>query len=262
MTDNTPKRAAMSWEDLFVSFVSARQSNHREEVARYVQQARRQLATNTNDDWKMLANALQDHDRKWFVAEVFSKAPIPKRLFSAFVRAAIYEVNPSHNRYFVEPCVASYGHRKVNEALLDYVENGSPFEIAGAVVALYWAQMRIWFSGTPQEFTLEYATPESRKAYLELQDVWNRKRCLFLRMFVTNENLDVRRNILPSLTLEETAYPDDLGPLVAQAIEIARRHPDDYLRHRVEVQLGNERLYKPMPHRGSVDHEADEHPAS
>jgi hypothetical protein len=36
---------------------------------------------------------------------------------------------------------------------------------------------------------------------------------------------------------------------VAQAVEIARNHDDDYIRHRVEVQLGKERWFKPLPHR-------------
>jgi hypothetical protein len=61
----------------------------------------------------------------------------------------------------------------------------------------------------------------------------------------------VRRGILPGLELEESAYPESLRPLVAQAVEIARNHDDDYIRHRVEVQLGNERLLKPLPHRDS-----------
>jgi hypothetical protein len=38
------------------------------------------------------------------------------------------------------------------------------------------------------------------------------------------------------LTLKEDSYPDDLQPLVQQAIAIARSHPDDDIRHRVEVQ--------------------------
>jgi hypothetical protein len=85
--------------------------------------------------------------------------------------------------------------------------------------------------------------------YLELEDVWLRRRSLLLREFVANGNVHVRRSIIPSLKLEESAYPDDLKPLVAQAIEIARNHEDEYIRHRVEVQLGNERLLKPLPHR-------------
>jgi hypothetical protein len=37
--------------------------------------------------------------------------------------------------------------------------------------------------------------------------------------------------------------------LVAQAVEIARRSEDEYIRHRVEVQLGDPRPLKALPHR-------------
>jgi hypothetical protein len=49
--------------------------------------------------------------------------------------------------------------------------------------------------------------------------------------------------------LDAAAYPDDLKPLVGEAIHIARTHSDGYIRQRVEVQLGNERLLEPLPHR-------------
>ncbi|MEW2378503.1 hypothetical protein AB0883_20695 [Micromonospora sp. NPDC047812] len=56
-------------------------------------------------------------------------------------------------------------------------------------------------------------------------------------MFVTNEDLDVRRCILPGLDLGRQQYPEDLHETVAEAIRIARTHPDEYLRHRVEHQI-------------------------
>jgi hypothetical protein len=74
-----------------------------------------------------------------------------------------------------------------------------------------------------------------------------------LREFVTNADVNVRRSIIPSLNLDEANYPDDLKPLVAQAIAIARSHPDDYIPHRVEVQLRNERLLRSLPHRDSTE---------
>jgi hypothetical protein len=241
----------MSWEEFFGAYQLARCAGDRQAIEQIIKDARRLLSQTTAEDWKLLEAALHDQERKWLVAEVFSKAPVPKRFFKAMLRAAVYEVNPSFNRYFVEPCITAFGHRVVNEALLDYVENGSDFEKAGAVNALYWAGVSLCFVGDIREYTLENATPESRAAYLELKDVWLRKRCLFLREFVSNENVDVRRSIIPSLTLKEAAYPDALKPLVAQAVKIARNHDDDYIRHRVEVQLGNERLLKPLPHRDS-----------
>lgn len=58
-----------------------------------------------------------------------------------------------------------------------------------------------------------------------------------LREFVSNEDLDVRRCILPGLSLDPDGYPDDLKDLVATAVHIARTHPDEYIRHRVEHQV-------------------------
>jgi hypothetical protein len=58
-----------------------------------------------------------------------------------------------------------------------------------------------------------------------------------LREFVGNEDLDVRRCILPGLPLWPSAYPVELHPLVEEAVAIARSHPDEYLRHRVEHQI-------------------------
>jgi hypothetical protein len=209
----------------------------------------------SNEDIQWLIQALEDEQRQWFVAFIVKKASggLPKRLkrvlFSPLIRAAVYERNPSLNRYFVEPCVAVFGYRQVNEALLDLVEQGSNFEKAGAVNALYWARFRFSFIKSAPEYTLEYATPESKAAYEALADIRLRKQCLFLREFVSNPNLDVRRSIISNLVLNPSCYADELKPLVLNAIEIARVHSDDYIRHRVEVQLGTKCLLKPLPHR-------------
>ena len=182
---------------------------------------------------------------------MFKDYPVPKRLLEPFLQAAIHETNPSFNRQFVEPCIASFGHRRVNEYLLDVVESDDGAAIAGAVAALYWANMAISFAGNVPEYTLEYATPETRAAFLELKDVWKRKRESFLRIFITNEDVAVRRQIIPSLVLDESKYGENLKPFVHQAVMIARGHSDEYIRHRVEVQLGNEQLLLPLPdHKG------------
>jgi hypothetical protein len=97
--------------------------------------------------------------------------------------AAIRETYPSTNRQFVQPCVDAFGHRAANAFLLNVVEGDDNSRIAGAVAALYWANMQICFAGKVPQYTLEYATPESRAAFLELNDVWKRKRDTFLRVF-------------------------------------------------------------------------------
>jgi hypothetical protein len=142
-----------------------------------------------------------------------------------------------------------FGARRVNEYLLQVVETQSDFRKAGTVNALYWAAGRLSFPRDARSFTDENATAESRAAYEELADVWEWRRILFLEMFVCNANVDVRRSIIAMLNLTSEDYPEALRPLVAQAVEIAQRSEDEYIRHRVEVQLGDVRPLKALPHR-------------
>ncbi|QDV17316.1 hypothetical protein Pan153_19510 [Gimesia panareensis] len=209
----------------------------------------RKLQNASEADWHWVVAALEDETQKWFVSAVFRVGPVPQRLFETMLQAAIQEVDPDSNRQFVLPCVKTFGYRKVNAFLLDVVEGDDDSEIAGAVAALYWAKMVLEFAGNDPECTLEDATLEFQKAFLELNDVWERKRNTFLSVFVNNNNVSVRQQIISVLNLDESAYPAELRPLVPRAIEIARTHADEYIRHRVEVQLGNERLLRPLPNR-------------
>ncbi|MGN9812840.1 hypothetical protein ACTMSW_26245 [Micromonospora sp. BQ11] len=45
----------------------------------------------------------------------------------------------------------------------------------------------------------------------------------------------------PGLTLDPQMYPSHMHDHVAQAVRIARTSNDDYLRHRVEIQVVPER---------------------
>lgn len=187
------------------------------------------------------------------VNKVTKSAPkhLKEVLFSPLIRAAVYERNPSFNRSFVEPCVIAFGHRLVNEALLKFVEHGSNFEKAGAVNALYWAQVPLRFDGKVPSFSKKYATPESQAAYDALADIQLRKRCLFFREFVKNSSVELCRSIIPSLVLDPLLYPDELGHFIPEAIAIAKTHTDSYIRHQIEVELGTESLLQPLPPRNS-----------
>lgn len=180
--------------------------------------AQRKLPTNTQSDWLWFVDALDDSRRKLYVAMVFRRAPVPKRLLDAFLRAAVLERNPSLNRVFIEPCVRSWGGGEVNRRLLRYLEQGTNAEKTGAASAFYWAVEN------PRNEDLV----QLRSSILSA----------LLREFVGNEDVTVRQGILPLLRLDEGGYPAEERPLVAAAISIARSHADDYIRHRVEIQVG------------------------
>ena len=125
----------------------------------------------------------------------------------------------------------------MNVALLDFFKRGTTLEKAGAANALYWAQPLV-----PSD-QLEQVIRERRE-----NPVWREKQRLFLQEFVNNSDLWLRRSIIGKLELVDTGvYPIDIKPLVDEAIKIARSHPDEYIRQRVEIQLATDRRLPSLP---------------
>jgi hypothetical protein len=201
------------------------------------------------EDVRWLTRALVLPQHKWFVVGLLQAAPsLAEALFGPAMDAGIAELNPSLNRYFIEPCVRAFGVRRVNEYLLDLLETGTDSQKAGAVNALYWAQVPLEFPGNTPDYGDDRRSVESRRANEELGDVWKRARTLYLRTFVSDADVDVRRSLIARLTLDDTAYDPADRPLVPEAIRIARAHWDPYIRHRLAVQLGESQLLLALPH--------------
>ncbi|GIJ43817.1 hypothetical protein Val02_07030 [Virgisporangium aliadipatigenens] len=58
-----------------------------------------------------------------------------------------------------------------------------------------------------------------------------------LRVFIDDETLRVRQSILTITPLHEEYYPAELLPLRAEVIAVARAHPNEGIRRRVEEQV-------------------------
>ncbi|GAA4736269.1 hypothetical protein [Phytohabitans rumicis] len=158
--------------------------------------------------------------------------PARDEWFAPLVRAAVYDPNPSYNRRLIEPALKAFGRRRVQAAVLDYLRTGTNAERAGAARAWYWTQAPLTYIGrspTP--------TPESQAEYDAVAGLRQQWRDAALHLFVSTDDLGLRRQLLPGLDLRTAHYPAELRETVAQAIHIARTHPDEYLRHRVEQQI-------------------------
>ncbi|MFD1045812.1 hypothetical protein ACFQ1S_09690 [Kibdelosporangium lantanae] len=164
-------------------------------------------------------------------AEAPEATPMPEEWFEPLIRAAVHEPDPSFNKQLIEPAITALGRRRVQLALINYLHTGTAPDIAGAARAWYWTQVPLTYlpsSDTP--------TPESLAEYEAFDDLRQRYRHTALRQFVTVDDLDVRRCILPGLPLDPTLYPTEMHDLVAHAVRIARTSSDEYLRHRVVIQ--------------------------
>lgn len=162
--------------------------------------------------------------------------PWPEGIFDALVRAIVLDPNPSFNRQLIQPALTAVGHRRVQKALLETLAHGTNAEKAGSTRAWYWTPVRPRFERL-EHLKARIPTEESAREHEALADLRARWREATLREFVANDDLDVRRSILPGLSLKPADYPDDLKDLVATAVHLARTHPDEYIRHRVEHQI-------------------------
>lgn len=229
----------LDWEALFHQWAVARETFEPSmQPARGVleKRARKLLQRKPVPDLEWLLAVLEgttkeDQRKRYFLCSALSHTgQVPPLLFLPMLRAAVYERNPSLNRWFIEPCLRWAGLRRVNEVFVHYLETGTNAEKAGAASAFYWSMAR---------------NPRVRDE--DIRDLGARIRCRFLTEFVANEDVDVRRRILPGLLLDPEYYPEELHPLIPQAIQIARSHSDPYIRHRIEIQLGGSGPFMPIP---------------
>jgi hypothetical protein len=180
-----------------------------------------------------LISESREDRRRWqgsarrLIAQAAGVVPAREELFGPLVRAAVYEPDPSFNAEFVAPAVTLFGYRRVKLALIDYLANGSRPERVGAIRAWVWTQVRRSTTPTPEEKTLD-------DSLADLRDAWQET---VLQVFVADDDLDLRRRLLPRLDLHVLNWPEAQRPTVEKAIRIAREHPDEYLRRCVEHQL-------------------------
>jgi hypothetical protein len=161
---------------------------------------------------------------------------VPDEWFEPLMRAAVHELDPSHVSQLIRPALDAYGRRRVRVALIEYLEAGTVAEAAGAIRAMYWTSI-----GLRYQPSTKILTPESAAERDSYRDLGRRAADAALRRFVTEDDLDLRRCVLPNLSLRRASHPGELQDLVTRALEIARTSDDEYLRHRVEIQADPQR---------------------
>lgn len=148
------------------------------------------------------------------------------------LEAAVHCPDPSFVRVFVEPTIGAIGRRPVRARLLAFLQTGTNQERAGAARAWYW-------SGGPPLIAVVSARDKGINLYRAVdrdQDVVEEWQRTLLQEFVENDDLEVRRCLVPYLRFNELKYPPELRDLALRAIAVAATHPDEYIRHRFDVQ--------------------------
>src|SRR5436305_13601719 len=83
----------------------------------------------------------------------------------------------------------------------------------------------------------------------KLMQLLDYRRSLYLQTFIKNPDVDLRRAIITNLELDPLGVPMMIQEMIDTVFRIARTHSDEYIRHRVEVQLHRSPSAYPLPPR-------------
>ncbi len=227
----------MTWEDCYRQYLLAQSTADCNLGRLSYTTVAASFATATLEDMQWLLSELADRHKKSFAAIVLGHADfVPEHLFDALVKAAVYEPDPSDNRFFIEPAIRATSLFRVYVALLTYLETGTNREKAGAINALYWVNIPLSGWAMTKQQRESYSEP-SLQLREDLEEVRGRVRHRLLQEFVANDDVGVQRSIIGQLSLVSEDYPETLQDVIPKAIDIARNHADDYIRRRLENQL-------------------------
>ena len=110
------------------------------------------------------------------------------------------------------------GRRRVRLALLGYLADGTAADVAGAARAWYPTLIGVRYLPGTRTLTSESAAELDR-----YRDLDRRYLDTALRRFVTDDDLDLRRCLLPGLSLRHASYPAELHELGSGAASASSR---------------------------------------
>jgi hypothetical protein len=128
------------------------------------------------------------------------------------------EPDPSFDGMFVRPAVWIYGWERTMDTLIGYLREGTDAEKWGAVNALYHA-VGAW---RPPYRPVAVDHPTGGRVMAVVHEE-------LLRQFIQTNDLALRRTIVRWLDPIDS-YPPRLRDLARRAHEIARNHPDGFVR--------------------------------
>lgn len=129
-----------NWENHYNLCKKAEQKKERALLNELLTKAQHNISKNEKSDWDWFIEALMDTEKKYFAAAVLNGCSIPKLLLPFMLQAAITETNPSRNKDFLIPCIATYGKEKISAILAEISKNGTETEKQGVERLSYWLQ--------------------------------------------------------------------------------------------------------------------------
>ena len=125
----------MNWESTYKEIRQAQESKDNALAFQLFDRAKKEFHSCSDKDINWLIEALENKEKKFFVAYLFQRTSMPKKLFKYMVEAALLEDNASLNNEFIKACLNSYGLEKTLEEVQKQKEKAKDIS-----KVLYWLE--------------------------------------------------------------------------------------------------------------------------
>ena len=100
----------MDWSHQYNLWRTALDENRRADAHAIMDECQKCIPKEKSvDRWDWFNDALSDSETADFVLDLFSRHPIPRKMMSAFLVAGIRFGNAGSIKYFVIPCIETFG---------------------------------------------------------------------------------------------------------------------------------------------------------
>ena len=125
----------MNWEEIHKSIRTAQSEKNNALAFQLFDMAKKEFHSSSDKGIDWLIEALKSPEKKFFVAHVFQRTSMPKKLFKHMVEAALLEENASLNNEFIKACLNSYAREKTLEEVRKQKEKAKDIS-----KVLYWLE--------------------------------------------------------------------------------------------------------------------------
>jgi hypothetical protein len=135
----------MNLEALYLEYIEAKSLKDKNESHHLVRKLVGRITSNfpkdNPDSLVWFTAALIHTEKKWFVVKLLEKVnPVPKTLFDDLVLASLIEHDPSFNKWFITPCVKSFGVEAVKSKIMALASHPQVVENEGVNKVMYWVR--------------------------------------------------------------------------------------------------------------------------
>lgn len=184
-------------------------------------------AVDQDRDYSWIVKALSEPIKRVLIRSAFEDQKLIPSLLTPYINAMAHVNDSCGVRYYVKPCVRSFGYRNVIQAMIDKYNVSDDWEKRGVLDAFYWVK-----------YVPITEVDEQYRSECSIKDLKDELYPYIIKDFSVTDLIQLKRSIISLLNSE------DFGSLekdsdIERLFIAAQNDEDYYIRQRTAVMLSH-----------------------